>query len=262
MFGFFGPKRVPAPVVVPDDDFDITGSHQIVRVTDSPISVNLLLESICRAKAVITVNVSESAIRHNSMILEVVERGRYLVLDELVPQVRPKLLEEDPRIRVRARIDGLDVEFRSLITATGEDRGIPYYKVMFPNRVLHTQKRQYYRAPVPLRDSISLVLRNDGIPDCHGELRDISLGGFSARVPFGPTATLTKGDVLPYCMISLPYGERVAAEVEICHVEHQGSARASRVGARFLNLGQNDTRKVEQLIVALDRERMRNRTDS
>lgn len=225
----------------------------LTQLVSSPLSIGLLLERVMQQHGLLSVFPGEAGEAFTSVILAVEKGQRYMVLDELSPTSGQDLVRVDPRLRIEARLDGVELSFSGRIAATGDQKP-EYYKVPFPAAIEHRQKRNFHRASIPLSVCVPLALQTENGDTLRGELRDISVGGFSARLHAGSTDAVLKGTVMPRCLVTLPTAIRVSATVEICHLVDGGDSQAVRVGARFYNLSRSDERHIEKFIAALERD--------
>jgi c-di-GMP-binding flagellar brake protein YcgR len=238
--------RKPAPPAEPEGGL----SHG----SAAPQAVASLLQRVQQTHSRLAVRIGDSADTFSSVILEVSPNGRYVVLDELIPREGEARLRANPRVHVRVRLDAVELHFTSRVAASASANGAPYHKVPFPSCVEHSQKRRYFRALVPLQKRIPVIVQTEQRRELHGELRDISAGGFSAHLWYGPLEALNHGDYVPRCLIALPADEKVCVGAEICYLSSPPSNRSRRLGARFIGLNPSDERRIERLVSALDRE--------
>jgi c-di-GMP-binding flagellar brake protein YcgR len=78
-----------------------------------------------------------------------------------------------------------------------------YYRISFPDSIDYEQRREYFRAPVPIDSEVPIRLQADDRTTLSGEVRDISLGGVSARLDPGSSRQIRVGETLPTYMIDL-----------------------------------------------------------
>ncbi len=102
---------------------------------------------------------------------------------------------------------------------------------------------------------LALSTENDVL--LHAELRDISLGGVSARINSPTTDALNVGDEIPTCIIHTPEGKKIVSSLEIARIEEGSSSQSLRVGARFIHISATDRQELSRLIAKLDRENVK-----
>jgi c-di-GMP-binding flagellar brake protein YcgR len=219
----------------------------------SRAGITLLLERLRQQHCLLAVRAQSDDATYTSMILEVEQQRRYFVLDALAPATGNSIVAKDRHLHLAARSEGADMAFSGKVTAIGENNGVVYYRVPYPDAIEYRQKRRHHRAVIPPAHSVPILLQTEAKDLIRGELRDISIGGCNIRI-IGGAAELADGDIMSRCIITLPAATRVTATVELCHVSPVGSRRPNRVGARFYNLSPADERRIEQFIAYLDRE--------
>ena len=242
-----------------------------MQIPDSPIpdelgapdgaqtlaQIHLILKHLLDHRCLLTVQVGRHSESYTSAVLEVARDVRYLVLDELMPVAGHKRVLADPNLQIRARLDGIDVRFSSRVTQVGEQGGLPYYKVPFPDQIEYPQRRQAYRVAIPFSRGIKVALLLDDDRDFSGELRDISPGGLGIRVRSGTPDPATDKGQLAICRIELGADRVIVTDVELCFVEPFVRGRVPRMGAGFRNLRPEQTRRIEQFCAELAREQRR-----
>ncbi len=240
-----------AAAVEPIENFyatdQVTADEQIVD----------LIEQIYRHHCLLAVNIPYVDETYTSAIIEVAREKRYILLDELAPRNGNRHLRTRTRIGIRARLNKATLRFEGEVTAVGEDSGLPYYQLPFPPLLDQLQRREYFRAGVPMERHVAVQISTASGKDISAELRDISLGGFSARVRAGPIEELAPGTFLPECVITLPDQTRIRGSGSICYADVWQSTKVSRCGVRFVELDKTDKRLLEQFIAQLDRQTKR-----
>jgi len=216
-----------------------------------------LIEQIYRHHCLLAINIPYVDETYTSAIIEVAREKRHIVLDELAPRSGNRHLRTGTRIGIRARLNGATLRFEGEVTALGEDSGLAYYQLPFPPLLDQLQRREYFRAGVPMERHIAVQISTASGKVFSAELRDISLGGFSARVRAAPIEELAPGTFLPACTIILPDQAPIRASGSICYADVWQSTQVSRCGVRFVELDKTDRRMLEQFIAQLDRQTKR-----
>lgn len=249
--GFLSRRPEAAAVPAPPSHIDPA------ELVTEPSQIARLLEGVRKQHMLLAVSLPGVDYTYNSAVLEIVAAEHYFVLDELTPQHGHALAVDRRQLRLQTRVGGAVVSFESTIAAVGGDKGIPYYKVPFPAYIHYHQRREHYRAPVPLEKSVGVHFLTRDQQRISAELRDISLGGLSARLVRGAVTDLAVGQVMPRCVITLPNLHKVSSAFEIRYCERGGAQRIPRLGGRLLNVDPRDRRQIEQFVTALDREMQR-----
>jgi c-di-GMP-binding flagellar brake protein YcgR len=123
--------------------------------------------------------------------------------------------------------------------------------------VQYIQRREYYRAAVPMEKHVPVQFATPTGTLLNAELRDISLGGFGARLRGTLTEPLEPGHVIERLVITLPTKSRINGSGQICYSEPVRTALASRCGIRFMHVDKTDFIALQHFIAQLDREMKR-----
>lgn len=209
-------------------------------------------------RATLGVSVEEGRDVYLSRALEVMPEAGYLVLDELAPMEGHRRLRTGSRLLVTARSRGSLLRFFSEVQDIGEERGMAYYRLRWPRLIGMQQRRRHFRVFVPLSQHLPLMLATDEDVRLQGELRDLSVSGFSARLPEQMPVRLVPGQVLPSCRLALPGLGQVIVPVELRYLEPpRDQRRSARIGGRFLRLATQTERQLEKMVRAIEREAQR-----
>jgi flagellar brake protein len=232
-----------------------TGETPVINAADPR---HLLLKTIFERHALLGLRFEQGTEAYQTAILELVPEAGYLVLDALTPLDGDERAAKLPGIRVRARLKGIDLKFASVIVQRGVVDGQPFYKVPYPVVIDYPQRRHEYRVTVPLDKQVEVRIHGDDGAAIHGEIRDLSASGFSARLLVGELGVFEAEDARnATCEIHLPGEGTISAAAEICHVFPSRGRAAPRVGVRFLDLEPRTERQIERWVARLDRERSR-----
>ncbi len=240
---------------------DKTGRHVISHSTSyrvkSRSEINILLSKLLKNHTLLSISISDSTRTFGSMILELNSDKSYLVLDEFYPRNELKNSLLGSELSVDTQLEGIEIQFKTRVDAVAEKDGIEYYRVSYPRKVFHFQRRSSYRVAVGISDSVPLALSTENDVLLHAELRDISLGGVSARINSPTTDALNVGDEIPTCIIHTPEGKKIVSSLEIARIEEGSSSQSLRVGARFIHISATDRQELSRLIAKLDRENVK-----
>jgi c-di-GMP-binding flagellar brake protein YcgR len=220
---------------------------------------HLLLKQVLEAHSLLEVRLENSGEAYSSAILELVPAEGYLVLDALAPASARRFTSTLPDIRVRARLHGMDLKFSSRIEHCGGQPDLPWYRVPYPATVDYPQRRRDFRVAVPLDRSVAVRFSTGEGAPIRGELRDLSLNGFCARVLAGDIERLNVGNGLALdCELDLPgMADPLRAKVDARHLLRGRARSAPRVGVRFLEIDADSARGLEHCIAELERKPLR-----
>ncbi len=201
----------------------------------------------------LTVYINDRPEAYTSAILEIVPEQAYLVLDELTPTDGHNLLLTEPRISVRAIVEGIELHFATRVTQFGEQDGLPYYRVEFPKFVDYAQRRCQYRVMVPLNQGFEVSFDLSDERQLLGELRDLSVGGLCARIRSGELQPKIDARQIASCRILLPSQQSIVMDVELLAMDATVRSRVPRLRTRFIDLSPTAARRVAQLCAEIER---------
>jgi c-di-GMP-binding flagellar brake protein YcgR len=260
MFRWFSDSspKPPAPPPLSPQSPHLDESLKI-EIFSKPDQIAGLLEDVMAQRSVLAITLDGIGETYSSTILEVVRHQRYIVIDEIAPKEGNRAMHLHRGIHVRCRLHKVMVRFATTVGTAGQSGEATYYRLPFPAQIEHLQKREYYRASVPMERHVAVHVVAPGQQVLKAELRDISVGGFSASLRAGPPAALVQGAIMDRCVIALPEDKRVCGSAEVCYAGSSRIAGAFRFGARFVNLDRRDHKVLEQFIARMDREYRRRR---
>lgn len=161
----------------------------------------LPLWQLLNQRQLIEVKVEGSSLTYQTLILAIdVQRG-LLWLDDLFPNQH--VLEIGDQISLRHHRNGEQLSFSSPILAWGSNYGANGLAIMLPDHLLYSPRRQFSRADMSDKPSLSLKLRAIGQDISYGSVLDISSGGLRASIPGNMLGQLRHGALLPLCEFTL-----------------------------------------------------------
>ncbi len=224
-----------------------------------PEQIARILEQLYEKRCLLGVSVDGTEDYYSSAVIEVVRNQGYLVIDELTPRAVNRFIQPQRRLSVRARMNNVTIRFETEVSAVGEEAGLPYYQLRFPAVLDYIQRREHYRAGVPMEKQIPVQLAMPSGTLYAAELRDISMGGLSARLRGATPAEFATGSDIQHLVITLPSGARIHGSGVICYADVVQASRVARCGVRFRHVDRSDQHALEQFIAQLDREMKRKR---
>lgn len=249
-------RSAAASVARVEEEEPTSSLHEPSTIT-KPDPIASILEKMVEQRCQLTVSLAGVEDSYSSLVLEVVRDESYFVLDELTPRAVNQHVVVGTELTIRARMQSATVRLTSVVTAVGEEAGLAYFRLPFPSKVDHIQRREYYRAGVPLEKKVPVQLAMPNGALHTAELRDVSLGGFSARLSGSLPKEIAPGGSIQHLVITLPSEAKIHGSGEICYAELAQTARVSRCGVRFLHIDRADKHALEQFIAQLDREMKR-----
>ncbi|MCG8325442.1 MAG: flagellar brake protein [Thiotrichales bacterium] len=212
-----------------------------------------LLERISERHQLLTVELEHYDIQFSSLILEINEEEAYLVLDEFYPVPEPGLIQANTRVKFYTFLSGVQVDFSSTIVDTAGELSRPYYKIPIPEVIHYYQNRQYLRVPVSISHPIRVVLSDNKSVVTNGEIRDISAGGFSARLKL-MEQRFSVGEIIPRCILYMPGDKKIFCCIEVRQSQPANLNLPPKIGAGFRDIRKSDQKSIERFVAKIDRD--------
>src|SRR5258706_5691319 len=76
-----------------------------------------------------------------SAIWRILPERHYMLLDEMQPSEGHARFLREGRMRVRARLKGIDIRFSGELTEIGSEKGIAFYHIPIPEIIYYGQRR-------------------------------------------------------------------------------------------------------------------------
>lgn len=190
---------------------------------------------------------------YTSAILDVDTGNRRIRLDELNPSTGHQRLQVGHEIRVDTRAQGVETRFKTQVESVGEEGGISFYLVPFPEFITHHQRRAFHRVPVRMTLQSRVAITGEG-RDMDVRLSDLSVGGFGGTA--GADVPLCSGEQYA-CVLELRGEKPITADVQLRYVKRDPAYKVQRFGALFLNLDKQQRSRLERLVMMLERELVR-----
>jgi len=223
-------------------------------ITD-PTRVARLLERLAKQHSLLTVGIPGHEEHYTSSIVDV--KGPHVLLDELLPNSGHPLLLAERKLQVTGKLDGIDIRFSTTLEHVDDQDGMITYHAILPVRLEYRQRRQNYRAHIPMVRRLRVVVDSVDGTACEGELHDLSIGG--AGIIFTDVMPAVERGLLHECAVELPDGGWLYCAVELRHSITIPPRDRHLVGARFARLTVVQARIVGQCISELERESIRKR---
>ena len=234
-----------------------------VTVDEAPVighadARHILLKKVFERHCLLELRFKRGAEAYQTAIVELMPAAGYMVLDALTPHDGDEQAAALPGIRVRTRLNRMDLKFASVIVQRGIVDSLAFYKVPYPVVIDYPQRRSEHRVTVPLDRCVVVRIHGGDGAAIRGEVRDLCPSGFSARLLIGEVNVFQPDDARnATCEIELPGNGIVKAAIEICHIFPSRRRAAPRVGVRFLDLDPRSERQIERWVARLEREHNR-----
>jgi len=174
-----------------------------------------------------------------------------VLLDDIKPRSGLSRMYQAETFSLTGRNEGLFVYAESLRATVSESkRGLPYYSVVLPARVLYQQRRRSTRFRLPLRltsRGARVRLERNGTT-LEGSILDISVGGCRASfvTPVGADLAVSAGT--GPCQIQIANLLSVTAAAAIRHVSIDAASGTVMCGIEFVRIDEEERRRLASFI--------------
>ena len=232
-------------------------NHNTSSRIESKDEIEGFLTRLYEKHLLLAVYINQWPTTYGSVILEINRDHEYFVLDELHPRnsISSSLL--DQRLVIETQLDGILLQFPCAINAISEKDGVEYYRINYPGYIYHHQRREDYRVPISITKPLPACLATETDITLHAELRNLSLGGFCAKVTSPMANKLNIGDEIPTCIIKIPGSKQIVGSLEIVRMEETRPMKNVRIGVRFTRLSNTDRMELSKIIASLERENIK-----
>lgn len=233
-----------------------TGSHQTLadseQITD-PKKISKFLERFTKQYTPLTVKIANHKQRYTSCIVSVEED--HVLLDELLPSTGHQLLITEHVILIRGKLDGVDIQFATTLQRVAEKDNLLTYHMNLPKLVEYRQRRETFRARIPVTMKLPVFIENKQGEKIKGELHNLSYGG--AGMILLPDKTIMEKGALHECALELPEGDWIYCKVELRFAKSVPARNTQFIGTQFVALSATQSRLIGRCISALEREAIR-----
>lgn len=224
-------------------------------------NVFLALQRAMMARAMLEVRLQGDDRLYQSLILELDSDEGTILIDELFPSTYEAFAGQWLNINIRQR-HGRSLNFDVQVLQRHLYDGAPIYVVTLPEELDQEQRRASFRLPI---DSGIVVESHFVGPDqCHhqGQLRNLSSGGLCLITNKEDDLALACDDVLQDLVFEYE-GVAVECEARVKNVVTEiETHNAIQIGAQFQRLSNSERRQLDNLILRMQRQYLRNRDDS
>lgn len=182
--------------------------------------------------------------------------GDSFLLDDVRPRNGYKELGEGQVFTLMGRTDGLYLFVSDIsVRATKTERGVPYFEVPLPNKVLYQARRHGGSVRQSLRVAVAgaTVSLYRAESEIKGRIIDISAGGCRTDLepPFEPELDID--EVLQSCGIHVPHVLDVHTEAVVRYYSHSKRRGVVACGLEFTRMHVTDRRRLERFIQTIAR---------
>lgn len=245
-----------------EDTAGLPEYEQQVEVITAFDQIEAVLQRLVLQRLFVTVRLPGSKESFNSTVLEVDRARELFLLDELYPENGHERLQQLREMRLHARVDGAEVDLSSTLRDLGEEGGLAFYRVRFPEKLHYLQRRRFHRVEADRLSPIPVLLHpGEGAEVVSGMLHDISEGGISFWLSPSTQGVLRPMQQVPLCEVRFPDGEILAGELEVRNVRFDERRRQYIAGGRIAITDPRDRRRVARMVAAMERQLLRQRRE-
>lgn len=207
----------------------------------------LALADLLDHRQLIEVKIENSSLSYQTLVVAIDIKRGLLWLDDLFPSQH--MLEVGDNITLRHHRNGEQLSFSAPILAWGSQYGATGMAILLPEQATYLPRRQYRRADMRDKPSLSLKFRTIGHDICYGSILDISSGGLRASITGNLLSQLRHGGLLPLCELSLSdeLTLRCSARIrgfQLLRTPH----RHTQISIEFIDLADESAKQLQQFI--------------
>jgi len=220
------------------------------------------LSKLLDARALLTVTVKGSGKLFNSILVDINPTNGCFTLDKLFPESGHKLALKSGKLNIHTILNGIEISFNGVLISSVGNESDALYELALPEKLFYRQRRSTYRVPVSVAQGIQVTMFNKQEEPSQGILSNLSIGGLCAQFEKNTIHfPQEKGLRLPACRFSLPGGQKIETEFELCFFYQDTAYNTTRIGGKFLSLQQFEERDVQRYIMHLEREILKTRPE-
>jgi c-di-GMP-binding flagellar brake protein YcgR len=225
-----------------------------------PDVIRVLLARLVAARCPVFVFAEGDGERYGTMLLEIDADANALIADELTPRHGNAKMYRGAKLRVAARLDGVEMRFSTSVRAIDADADVSAYMLAIPAELDHREHRAVHRTRA---FAIAAELRDPEGPPVEGRVLDLSIAGIRIAVK---KPHRVREETRWDCTVALPDG---AFESRIAIMRVHGPERPRLgfgaedvLGAKFDSLGEGAARRLGRYIADTQRALLRARRET
>ena len=222
-----------------------------------PDVIRVLLARLIAARCPVFVFVEGDGERYGTMLLELDADANALIADELNPRRGNANVRRGAKLRVAARLEGVEMRFATSVRAIDADADVSAYMLEIPAELDHREQRAVHRTRA---FAIAAELRDPEGPPVEGRVLDVSIAGIRIAVK---KPHRVREETRWDCTVALPDGE-FESRIAIMRVLGEQRPRFGRdaedvLGAKFDSLAEGAARRLGRYIADTQRALLRAR---
>ena len=233
------------------------------RDITTQLEIQSLLKALHSSRTPLEIHFDGRSAVFQSYIVGVLPLEGALYIDELIPSIGDKWIEQGETFRIDAWLDGVHMRWQTAgATLVQLQDGAPAFNLPFPEQLRYHQRRGAFRAPVHRSiDTRLALIHKDRQRQIAGELVDISATGCKVRIPGNVVEALQPGEHYERSELQLEENVQVELNVEIRHREYLENSNETSVGVYFHQPPAQAQRHIDRFVTQLQREARRQSKD-
>jgi len=222
-----------------------------------PVRITYLLNKVMESRSALELTIQGGTDRYYSSLMDIDTGQCLLLIDELVPTEGNHRLMLSKKLFVRATLEGIILNFKSILCNQLRIDNYTSYEIRFPNILYYRQRRKFFRAVVGLYRNISIQFRVNNYRRLTCQLRNISSGGMMVKCEHRLPDWLETGNEFSDWIIQLYPDMRIALDIRVCFIQHLPSGNGTLLGVKFRSLKPVTQLQIDQLVAELNRDLVR-----
>jgi len=214
-----------------------------------------LLKQARKKKAFFTVQMANQDESYTTALLGVYPEHNLVALDEFSPPLGHKRFLQQKEAKVTGRVNGVELRFKATLVGVGKKSDMAFYKVKMPTALYFCQQRQSYRVSLKGANIPFFSPGGGEVPSVRGFLLDISAGGVG--VMLDKKVSLSRGDTLEVCTITLPDRGEVQFKMQVDVVRDNAQGGGINFGGHFCDLSESERAILEKYIAEAQRKQVK-----
>ncbi len=202
----------------------------------------------------ITLNFAQQAGSYSAHLLDVTQTD--LLLESIEPRSAMTLLRDGEEFSISCRASGQWVMAENnRVHLTADERGVPYYHVRLPQRLLFQQRRREIRYSMPARVRANhAVLQLNRTHPIAGQVLDLSCGGCRMKLTPPAQPELWNDEIIPSCTLQIHQQLSVSIDIRVRYHQSAGDNKEQICGLEFMQMSVADRRRLEAYVAKLERQ--------
>lgn len=233
----------------------VDAEHSEGEYIKQPGEINRILSHVRDKLSPVTIRFPGVKRALTSYVMDIDPNRRYILLDEILPKIDNRIMQEGRKFSLETYYDGCRVRAKELAAKAvkGAD-GSTSYRVSFPSEIHYAQRRASYRAQV--RRSLEIVARTLDIDRnvVSGMLRDMSAEGCQVQVSGDYVESLKAHTSAVPMKLYFPNGTSLVLKVELKFVGYDKDGGFTKCGCQFVQLDPHKEREISRVVTDLQRD--------